>query len=141
MKWRRALTLPWRDLILLAEAVLTLGFAHGLLQLCRLQRLRRALTYLAKAGRWRTPRSVSVDTLVWAIATAKRCSSIPSTCLSEALTAEALFLQHGYSPELRLGVMRKDGVFQAHAWLELNHQVVIGGSAPTVAEYKPLSQV
>lgn len=141
MKLRRALALPRRELFLVAEVLVALGFTQALLRVCHFQRIRRILTYLAKAGRWKPPLSVSADTLVWAVATAKSCSPMRTTCLGEALMAEALFRQHGYSPVLRLGAMRRDGVFQAHAWLELNNTVVIGGPAPVIQKYTPFSPI
>ena len=49
-----------------------------------------------------------------------------STCLVQALAGRWLLLREGYSPELRIGVSTANG-FEAHAWLELEGKVLIGG--------------
>lgn len=49
-----------------------------------------------------------------------------STCLVQALAGQWLLLGEGYSPELRIGVSTANG-FEAHAWLELEGKVLIGG--------------
>jgi hypothetical protein len=49
-----------------------------------------------------------------------------STCLAQALAGQWLLLGEGYAPELRIGVSTANG-FEAHAWLELEGKVLIGG--------------
>lgn len=53
-----------------------------------------------------------------------------ATCLTQALTAHMLLRRGGYRPTLQLGVARNDqGTFQAHAWVECNSRIVVGGMA------------
>ena len=79
----------------------------------------------ARIGPARAP--APVDRIVWAVEAASRL--VPrSTCLVRALAARTLLARHGYSSALRLGVARgPDGAFQAHAWLERDERVLIGG--------------
>lgn len=52
-----------------------------------------------------------------------------TTCLIQALAAQALLKRGGFSAHLRLGVGRDaQGQFQAHAWVENNGRVIIGDS-------------
>jgi hypothetical protein len=59
------------------------------------------------------------------------------TCLMNALTAQALLGRYGYPVKLRIGASRQNGGFAAHAWVERNGQVVIGGPASVVAQHSP----
>ena len=58
-----------------------------------------------------------------------------SNCLSEALTAWVLLSRGGHEPVLRIGVSAEER-FAAHAWVECNGVVVIGGNADH--DYHPL---
>lgn len=77
---------------------------------------------------WRFHRTCAVDRIVWATKAAARF--LPgSTCLTEALAAQALLVRYGYNPRLTIGVMKKDGrSFVAHAWVTCEEQIVIGGA-------------
>ncbi|ADQ65928.1 hypothetical protein C499_19147 [Halogeometricum borinquense DSM 11551] len=48
------------------------------------------------------------------------------TCLRVALVAHVLYEQFGVDADIRFGVMRKSGVFEAHAWVECDGAVVTG---------------
>ena len=67
------------------------------------------------------------DEIAWSVTTAARY--IPrATCLTQALAAQWLHTRAGCATRLRLGVTRgADGVFRAHAWLERDGRVVVGG--------------
>jgi hypothetical protein len=73
------------------------------------------------------PRSAPPERLVWAVEAAAR--RVPrATCLVRALAAQVLLARHGHASQLRLGVARGAGrAFEAHAWLEGNGRVLIGG--------------
>lgn len=52
-----------------------------------------------------------------------------ATCLVKALAAQAMLTRAGFSPKLELGVARSEAKsFEAHAWLELDGAIVVGGS-------------
>jgi hypothetical protein len=75
--------------------------------------------------------------VVWAVRRVSR--AIPgATCLTQALAAQLLLARRGHSSRLRIGVARaRGGGLRAHAWLESEGVVVIGG--PGVEAYTPLS--
>jgi hypothetical protein len=51
-----------------------------------------------------------------------------ASCLTQSLALEALMEEAGLECEVRFGVARKsDGTFDAHAWVEHEGHVVIGG--------------
>jgi len=62
-----------------------------------------------------------------------------SACLTQALVALILFRRRGLPAELRMGVKKDDnGTLQAHAWLETQGAVVLGGTDVSLACYAPL---
>lgn len=61
-------------------------------------------------------------------------------CLTQALVAQRLLRQGGYETSLHLGVSKDGQTLLAHAWLEREGYVVIGGGVSQV-RYTPLSPV
>jgi hypothetical protein len=56
-----------------------------------------------------------------------------ASCLTQALAAQVLLRREGFDPKLQLGVARDEaGKFIAHAWIECDGRIVIGGSNGTV---------
>lgn len=51
-----------------------------------------------------------------------------ATCLVQAMAGHILFSRYGYNTIIKIGVLNEDGVFEAHAWLEKNGDVVLGES-------------
>jgi hypothetical protein len=50
-------------------------------------------------------------------------------CLVQALAAKALLSRAGYPTLIRIGVAAsEDGKLRAHAWLERDGEIVIGGA-------------
>jgi len=85
------------------------------------------------------PRSIhpipQPDQIAYAVTTVSRY--IPhATCLTQALAMQALLSHNGYSSQLHIGVAKADGGrLQAHAWVEYDGRVVLGG---TTERYTPL---
>ena len=51
-------------------------------------------------------------------------------CLSRALAGSVILARHGHQTRLRIGVRRPGGEgFEAHAWLEREGEVLVGGPA------------
>jgi hypothetical protein len=75
--------------------------------------------------------------VAWSIAACAKRVPWRSDCLIQAMAAALWLRQHGYEPQLRLGVAPLDSQpapgsgepFRAHAWLELDGKAVIGGNA------------
>jgi hypothetical protein len=53
---------------------------------------------------------------------AGRRGPVHANCLPQALLVHALLRRRGLSPQLRIGVRKEAGVFDAHAWVELGGQ-------------------
>jgi transglutaminase superfamily protein len=79
----------------------------------------------------------TVQDVVWAVRRVSR--AVPgATCLTQALAAQVLLSRRGYASRLRIGVAHAPGDgLRAHAWLESDGLIVLGG-APVEA-YTPLS--
>ena len=61
-----------------------------------------------------------------------------ATCLTQAIATRILLSRMGMPSELKLGVARNPdtGCFEAHAWIEYEGRVIIGGTLP--GRYVPL---
>jgi len=130
---RKFLSLTPGDRFLLLSALLLLSVVRLGLWLLPFQRLRRFLERLSQVNSERQdvgeqPRcALTRDTIVWAVDIASRYMRGGVKCLARALTAQVLMSRYGYSPELRVGVAKGEGGrFEAHAWVEIQGQVVIG---------------
>jgi hypothetical protein len=68
---------------------------------------------------------------------------VPSaTCLPRALVANRLLRVRGFPSTVRIGVRRdENGLFAAHAWLELRGEVVMGGDVEGYASLPPIESV
>lgn len=61
------------------------------------------------------------------------------TCLSLALVAQTILTQSGRAGVLRIGVKRMSpGWIEAHAWLEEEGRVVLGGPQQLIGDYTPI---
>ncbi len=94
------------------------------------------------AARASRPRAARPDRLpaalvAWRVARAARI--VPgASCLVQALAARVLLARAGYASRLRIGVARRaQGALEAHAWVECDGVVVIGG-VDDVARFVPL---
>ena len=129
----------WFAAAVMVEAWAALAVTQVALRFWRFQQVRRVLQALARWGR--ADRPLESGVLLWAMKAAKRRCPIRTTCLGEALVAEALFVQHGYKPTLCIGAARREGRFEAHAWLEQDDTVVIGGPLEIVQQYSRFPEI
>jgi Transglutaminase-like superfamily len=114
------LSSPERSLVIqamLATSVIRLSLPW--LSLRSVQRLSAALIW-GSTG-------LTSKHIVWSVLSAAHL--IPqSTCLVQALAAQALLTRHGYRPRLTIGVTKPTcESFEAHAWITCNDEVLIGG--------------
>jgi hypothetical protein len=63
-----------------------------------------------------------------------------STCLHLAVALKLLLAERGITSELRFGVRNDGGTFTAHAWLEREGRVLVGGS-DVCQQYAPFPLV
>ena len=80
-----------------------------------------------------------MECLVWAIAVAGR--HVPgTTCLSLALAGRMMLNRYGYPAHIHIGVAKDhSGSFGAHAWLESEGTIVIGGQESSL--FAPLGVI
>jgi hypothetical protein len=129
-KWSR-LKSPERHLIL--HALLLLTISRLTLNLFQLKNVYDLLQVLAKV----LPVSAQDsrqgrEQIAWAVTAAGKSPLGDGTCLARALTAQRLLKMRGYPANLHIGVAKDgDGQLLAHAWVESDGVVVVGG---TVAE-------
>jgi len=80
------------------------------------------------------------DLVVWAVTAASRRVPGRMTCLSRALTVQALLAGGGCPSRLHVGVIRgKQGEVEGHAWVECDGRILIGGSASEIGQFTPLA--
>lgn len=79
-----------------------------------------------------------MDLAVWAVEAAGRRLLSRNPCLPKALAMLIMLRRAGEEAQLRLGVAREgEGPLQAHAWVESQGVVVMGGDVP-LDDYTPL---
>lgn len=134
---QRLFQLPSRERWLLAHAwllLLTTDLALRLLpfttvlEYCRRQNVHREVPVMGLP----TPTS----RLAWLVEKAGEYCPTGTSCLKEALVLSWLMARSGMPTTLRIGVGRHNGSFAAHAWLEQDGRIVLGG--PTCDAYAPL---
>jgi Transglutaminase-like superfamily len=127
---RKFLRLSTAERLLLIKTALLLEAIKLGMWLLPFRTLRRLLTRMAEAApvRLRHADHPSDDRIAWAVETASRHTSRLKTCLTQALAAQVLLARRGHPALLHIGVVKGEREqFQAHAWVESEGKVVIGG--------------
>ncbi len=66
--------------------------------------------------------------VVWAVEAVGRRVPVFRNCLVQALVAWAMLRRRGFRPQIQIGVAQGEaGQILAHAWLELEGRVILGG--------------
>lgn len=77
--------------------------------------------------------NATIEDIIWSVRVVS--PYVPkATCLTQTITAQILLSRHNYFSKLKIGVMKEEK-FEAHAWLEIDDQIVLGESGK---EYKPI---
>ncbi len=138
---RKFLLLPPTERGLLLRSVILIWAIRLGLWLVPFQTLRRFLDRVGRAPAtlYRADSS-SQDRIAWAVTVASRFAPGGSNCLTEALAAQVLLARRGCPACLHIGVAKGEGGrLNAHAWVESQGRIVIGGSE--LGRYTPLSAV
>jgi hypothetical protein len=122
---------------LLITSLVLLGIVRVGLWLLPFHTLRHLLAHTAREVAWaRGGDQASVNQVARAVTVASRYVPAAS-CLTQALATQVLLSHRGHQASLRIGVARGDvGEFQAHAWVECQGKVVIGG-AQALSRFTP----
>ncbi len=80
------------------------------------------------------------ERLAWAIRAVSRYLPGTGNCLVQSLAAQTMLARRGYASHLRIGVAKDEGGnFMAHAWVECEGKIVIGGTgASQYTAFPPL---
>jgi|SRR5690242_11932492 len=129
---RRFVQLSGAERGLLLQAFLGIIYVRFLLHMLPLRRVQH---FISRSS-WHSESTCTPERMLWAIRAAARF--VPrSTCLIQALVAQALLNRFGYKSLLTIGVAKNDrGRLEAHAWVSCEGQLLIGG--PRVERYNPL---
>ena len=129
---------PGRRTLLLRACFVVAGFRLALTTL-PFRWVRSLAEFSGRTRRSRLRPPVPVDEFSWAVSVASR--RVPrATCLTQALALQLLLAHEGRPSNLRIGVAKaEDGRLQAHAWLETEGRVVIGGGE--VERFTPLASL
>jgi len=128
--FRKLWARPWPDWMLLAHVTVLTSTIRIVLTFVSLRTTVRSLRQLAdKLPRTtKSPRNYR-ERAAWAAHVVGHCLLPKRPCLTQALVLQYLLLRRGdKTTELKIGVARggDDGI-RAHAWVEKNGEVLIGG--------------
>lgn len=135
-KWRKFCRLTLAERRLMALNLLMLPVIALLLKAVGFRRLQRVLVWLSPA------KSASVESIneprrvAEIVDSAARNGLFGANCLTRSLTLWWLLRRQGIASELRFGVRKVDGEFQAHAWLEHCGQV-LNDAEDVAVSYSP----
>jgi hypothetical protein len=150
--WRRYRALPPTDRLLLREALTLLTVVRCGLVVLPFSALRRMLHGYATPGGDPHALRVAVERravernvparVAWAMGALSRRAPGPTTCLAQALVADALLRRRGERSALRIGVRKRadaaPGPITAHAWVESGDLIVVG-RLDDLSEYSVLA--
>lgn len=77
--------------------------------------------------------------VAWSVETMGAKPWINALCLPRALATQAMLRRRGILSRLHLGVACDEGSLAAHAWVEVNGEVIVG--ATEAPRFTPLTQV
>jgi Transglutaminase-like superfamily len=112
-----------------------------LLRVCSVKRVYTGMAALSRPER-RARRArltpVRAREISGLVAIASRHTLARPTCLHRSLTLWWLLRRRGFDCSLKLGTRKRDGRFEAHAWIEQGG-IVINDDADTDRRYSPLA--
>jgi Transglutaminase-like superfamily len=126
-KLKTLLRMTQSDRQLLTFTVLLLISIRLGLWLLPFQTLLRKLNQVSyKAAQFPSQPPLSIASILWSVNVISRYFAPGSKCLARALTMKVLLDWQGQPNDLRIGVAKGDGKLEAHAWVEVQGQIVIG---------------
>lgn len=139
---RKFLGLPSVERRLLITAGLLLGAIRLGLWLLPLETFRRLFAPGTQSPTmWPKSDRFSPERVAWAVTVASQYILGARHCLTQALAVQVLLARQGHPARLHIGVAKsKEGRIQAHAWVESDGRIVIGGTASALGRYTPLSK-
>ena len=142
--WRRFWRLSWHRRWLVLQAALLLPVVTVELKTLGIRRYRRVLRSDV-SGKGPRQQPVDADRLSrarFAARLVRLCGSYLFSggyCLQESITVWKLLRLQGINSDLRIGVRRREGRFEAHAWVEYAG-IVISDTQDVSTRFIPLAQ-
>ena len=132
---RSFLKLSFEDKSILIKSFLLLGIIRIMLWIFPFSVIQKVLgRFTVASGESHT---IPLEKLTWAVAVMSRY--VPkATCLTRALTAQILLAGQNYSSNIKIGVSKTEGNFEAHAWLEADNKIILGDSE---IDYTPIFNI
>jgi len=126
---RKFIRLPLKDRWLLLKAAGLLAAIRFSLYLFPFPAVRPLLDRASKASQRLLVDPPRVEHLAWAVTVAGGVIPRGGHCLSQALALHILLARRGFPSKICYGVQREPGApFMAHAWVEHDGVVLIGGN-------------
>ena len=127
--------LSWQDRGLIVRVAVLTVVMRGALVVVPFRRLVR---YLERMPASRPPVPPTEQRrIAWAVEAVGRRLLPRRPCLTQAFVAQYLLARRGVATTLRIGVAKDDAALEAHAWLEADGEVLVGGAA-SPERYAPL---
>jgi hypothetical protein len=125
----KLLSLPLPERWLLVKAATLLGVVRLMLWLLPFSSARRLFGWVCQDSQRLVTEPASTQRLAWAVSVASRFVPGASHCLTQAIATEILLVRRGYPAKVCFGVLPKaTASLVAHAWVESNGVIVIGGA-------------
>lgn len=126
---RKFLQLTWTERRILFQAWLLLWIVRLGLWIAPFARMRALVERWSQPPKHRArPSNITADRIAWLIEVASRYVLRGRHCLTRALAAEILLSRRLLPVKLHFGAFKDEqDKIQAHAWVESNGTVVIGG--------------
>jgi hypothetical protein len=139
---RKFVARSWADKVLLVRSFLFVCAVRVGLWVLPYKTVQRLVNHALVPGEKATPQEelLRIRRVVGAVESMSRRLLGDKPCLVQALVAQRLLRQGGFDSELRIGVAKDGRELLAHAWLERDGRIVIGGSMSPI-RYKPLAPV
>lgn len=137
------LRLPPSERWLLVRVTFLLGTTHFALRLLPFRKIYRWMERAGRSeGRHINHQKLSAELICSVVNRSGRYFLGADSCFPQALVGEMLLERYGYPSTLRIGVIKsQSGELKAHAWVEKDGNVVIGGPISHVERYTPLPEL
>lgn len=139
----KLLSLPKSERRLLLQVTLLLGATQLAL---RMFSFRRVYRWMSVASQSKTTQGenfhLDAEKICAAVNKSGRNFIGVNSCFPQALVGEMLLKRNAHPATLRIGVIKdQGGNLKAHAWVEMDGRVVIGGPISHVESYTPLPEL
>lgn len=126
---RKFLRLSAKQRWLLIKATALLALIRVALRLLPFPVVRPHIERVTRRSRPLAMNPLPAEQLAWAIDVAGRVVPGGGHCLSQALALQVFLVRRGYTAKICFGVQKPEGsALMAHAWVEHDGVVLIGGS-------------